>query len=70
MMDKGPKQHPVDIWPTPFHNYDPINAHLDNTSKITVELQPKSPLHSIVYPILEANSEITFNFLIRFKHNR
>ena len=53
-MEKGPKQHSVDIQPIPFNNYDPINAQLDNTGKHLVALQPTYPLHSVVYPISEA----------------
>ena len=38
MMEKGPKKKSVDIWPIPFHNDDPINAHIDNTGKVLVAL--------------------------------
>ena len=34
MMEEGPKQTSVDIQPLIFHNYDPINAQLENTGKI------------------------------------
>ena len=51
MMYKGPKQKYFEIPPIPFHNYDPINAQLNNTDKILVALQRTSLLHYVVYPI-------------------
>ena len=50
-MEKGGKQKSVDIWPIPFHNYDPINAQLDNTGLILVALKITSPLNYVVYTI-------------------
>ena len=70
MMKKGPKQQFVEIRPIPFQNDDHMNAQLENTGKISVLLKPKSSLHSVVYPISEANSSSPFNFLIRFKQNK
>ena len=49
MMDKGPKQHPVDIWPTPFHNYDPLNDQLDNTGKSLVAFKNPNPHYIMLY---------------------
>ena len=54
-MEKEPKKKSVEIWHIPFHNDDPLNYHLENTGNFLVELQPKNPLHSVVYPISEAN---------------
>ena len=56
MIEKGPRKKSVKIQPIPFQNDDPINAHIENTGKILVALQPKYPLHSVVYPISEAKS--------------
>ena len=67
MMEKGPKQQSVEICPKPFRDYDPINYQLNNTGMFLVAFQPISPLHSIVYPISEANSSTPFNLLIRLK---
>ena len=69
-MEKGPKQQYVEIWTVPFHNYDPINAQVENTGKNLVVSQPTYPLYSVVYPISEANSSITFNLMIHFRKNR
>ena len=55
-MDKVPKGEYFEIWPIPFQNYDTINAHLDNTAKISVALQTTSPLYSVVYPIYHLTS--------------
>ena len=66
-MDKGPKQNSVDIWPIPFQNDDPVNDQLENTDKILVALQAKSPLHYVVYLISEANSSTQFKLLILLK---
>ena len=54
----------------PFYKYDPLNYQPENTDKILVVLQPKSPLHSVVYPILEANSSTPLHLLIRLKQNQ
>ena len=70
IMDKVPKQKFVEIRSTPFQNDDPTRAQLDNTGKSVVALQPKSPLHYVVYAIIEANSSTTFNLLIRLDKNR
>ena len=51
MMEKWPKQQSVDIKPITFQNDDPREDQLENTGKRLVALQPKSPLHSIVYPV-------------------
>ena len=67
MMEKGTKKQSVKICPTPFQNDDPINYQLENTGKISVALQPKYPLNSVVYPISEANSSTSFNLLMRFR---
>ena len=67
MMDKVPKQQSVDIWPIPFQNYHPINAHIDNTGKSLVALQPKSSLHYVTYPISEEKSSTPFNLFLRLK---
>ena len=48
MMEKGPKQHYVQIRHIPFHNDDPISYQLENTGKTSVTLQTKSPLNSDV----------------------
>ena len=69
-MEKVPNQKSVDIRPIPFHNNDPINNQLENTGDILVALQPKYPLHSVVYPISESKSSTTFKSLIRLKQNR
>ena len=69
-MDKVTKQQYVEIWPIPFQNDDPLNSHIYNTGKIRGALQPASPLHSVVYPISEANFSTQYNFLIQFKQNR
>ena len=66
-MEKSQKQQYVEIRYIPFQNDDPINAQLENTGKILVALQPKYPLHYVVYPILEANSSTPFHLLIRLK---
>ena len=70
MMEKLPKQQYAEIQTINFHNDDPVNLQLDNTGKILVSLQPKYPLHYVVYPIPEANSSTKFNLLIRLKKNR
>ena len=54
-MENQKKQQSVEIRTIPFHNDDPINANFEKTGKILVALKPKPPLHSIVYPISEAN---------------
>ena len=41
----------VEIRPITFHNDDLITDHLDNKVNIVVALQPKTSLHSVVYPI-------------------
>ena len=51
-MDKGTNQKSGNIRLTPFHNDDPINDQIEITVKILVSLQPKSPLHFVVYPVL------------------
>ena len=51
MIGNIPKQKYVEIWTRPFWNDDTSNDHLDNTGKVVFSLQPKSPLHSAVYPI-------------------
>ena len=51
MMKKRPKQQSAEILTLQFMKYDPINAHIKNTDKIVVALQPKPPLHYVVYPI-------------------
>ena len=61
MTEKGPKQKFVEIFPIPFHNNDPINDQLENIGKFLVALQPKYPLHSVVYTTSEANSWTPFN---------
>ena len=55
MMDKGPNQKYVDIWPLTFQNDDTINDQLENTCKFSVALKPKSPLNYVVYTISESN---------------
>ena len=47
MMYKGPKQKYFEIPPIPFHNYDPINAHINNTEKLLVALHSKPQLKQI-----------------------
>ena len=69
MMYKGKNQQYVEIQPSPFHNDDPINDHLDITGKSLSALQPKYQLHYVVYPILEANESALFNLLICFKQS-
>ena len=64
MLEKETKQQSVEIWPIPFHNYDPINAQLENTGKLLFALQHTSPLHSVVYSISEANPSTSFNLMI------
>ena len=64
MIEKGPKQQSVDIRPTPFQDYDPINYQIENTGNSLVALQPKSRLHSIAYPVSYPNSSTPFNLLI------
>ena len=66
MTEKGTNKKCADIWPITFNNDDPISAHIENTYKLLVALQPTHPLHSIVYPILEANLSNPFNLLIYF----
>ena len=61
MMDKVPKKKYVENWTIPFQNDDTINSQLENTGHFLVALQPTPPLHSVVYPISEANSSDTFN---------
>ena len=56
MMEKVTKKQSIEILPITFQNDDPINDHLKNTGNILVALQPTPPLHSVVYPISEANS--------------
>ena len=51
MMAKGPKQQSVDFMHIPFHTDNPINYHIEYTSKCLLALQPKSSLHFIVYPL-------------------
>ena len=51
MTDKVTKQKSIEIFLLPFQNDDTINAQLDTHSQNVVVLQPKSPLHYIVYPI-------------------
>ena len=70
MIEKGPKQQSVKIWPIPFQNNDPINYQLENTGTILASLEPTYPLHCVVYPISEESSSTPFNLLIRFKRNR
>ena len=70
MMDKMQKQQSVEIWPTPFQNDDPINSQFENKGKLSVALQPKSSLHSDVYPFSEANSSTPLNLLINLRRNR
>ena len=70
MMDKVPKKKSFEICNIAFHNDDPINAHLDNTGKTLVVLQPKSPLHYVVRPISESKSSTQSNLLMFFKRNR
>ena len=41
MIEKVPKKQSVEVWPTPFHNDDPINSQLENTGNVLVALQPK-----------------------------
>ena len=69
-MEKVSEQKYVDIQPIIFQTDDTINDHLDNTGKILVALKPKPPLNSVVYPIPEAKSSTTFNFLTPLKQNR
>ena len=54
-MGKGPKQQYVEILTITFQNDDPINDQIENTGKISVALQPKSPLHSRLYTISEVH---------------
>ena len=54
-MEKVPKQQSVEIQPTPFQDYGPINTRLENTGKLLGALQPKYPLHYVVYQISESN---------------
>ena len=70
MVDEGPKQQYVETRTTNFHNYNLINSQIENTGKSLVALQPTSQLHSVVYPILEANPSTPFNLLIRFKQRQ
>ena len=51
MMEKLPKQQSANIKPIPFQNDNTIHNQLDNTGKRLFASQPKSPLHSIVYPV-------------------
>ena len=72
MMGKVPNQQSIDIQPIPFQNtlstYDPENDQIENIEKNLVSLQPISPLHYVVYPILEAKPPTTFNWLIYSIH--
>ena len=45
MMKKQPKQKYVEIRPILFHNYYPLNYHLNNTGKIV------GVLHYVVFSI-------------------
>ena len=51
MMEKGPNQKSVDIFPTTFQNDDLKHAQLENKGNMLVALHTKYPLHYIVYPI-------------------
>ena len=70
MNEKVPMHQSVDVWPASFQNDDTINARLNNIHKMLIALQPKYPLHFVVYPILEANLSTPSNFLIRLKKKR
>ena len=70
MMEKELKQQSFDIWSIPFSNDSSLNCKLEETSKCLVALQPESPLHSVVYPISEANSSTPFNLMICFNKDR
>ena len=70
MMEKGPKQQSIKIWPIPCQTDDNINSQTDTTGKVLSVLKPKSPLHYPIYPIAEAKSSTPFNFLIRLKQKR
>ena len=65
MIEEGPKQQYVEIWPIPFQNIlstdDLINYYIENTGKILVALQHTPPLHSFVYQISEAKPSTPFN---------
>ena len=63
-------QKSVDIWPIPFQSGDPVDAQLDNTCKIVVELQSMCLLHYVVYQISKGKSSNPFNLLICLKQNR
>ena len=67
MMYKGPKQQSFDIRTIPFYNDYSINSQLENTGNISVPMQTKSPLNSVVYPISEANSSTPYKLLTHFK---
>ena len=64
MMEKVPKQQPVEFWYTPFQNDDTLNDQLENTGNILVALKPSHSLHSVVYPISEAKSSTLFKLLM------
>ena len=51
MMEKQSKQQSIVIRPVNFQNDDPIIDQINNIGKCLVALQPKSSLHSIVYPV-------------------
>ena len=51
MIERVPNQQSVEIWPTPFKNYDPINYQLESTGKKLVALRLTPPLDSVVYKI-------------------
>ena len=69
MMEKVSKQQYVDIWPIPS-NDDPINAQIDNTRKVSVQLYPKTPLYSVLYPIFKASLSTQYNALIQLTRNK
>ena len=70
MTEKGTEQQSIGIMPIPYHNDNPLNSQLEKTGIILVALQPKYPLHSVVYLISEAKSSTSFNLLIIFKRYR
>ena len=70
MLEKVTKKQSVEIQYIPFHNNDLLFERLDNIENILVALQPKSPLHSVVYPISEVNASTLSNLLIRLKRKK
>ena len=70
MMEKGQNQQFVEIHPITFHNDHSINPQFEITRKMLVALQPKYPLHYVVYQISESNLTTPFNLLICLKRNR